>query len=231
MAVLTRRTWAELLTETILRVGNITASGFDTRLKYFLAASYTHLCTRYHHVELDTRSTVECSTSANFVALPSDLYILVAVILHQASPDIYIFPPGPPIIGPLVIEDYRLTSDNYVGYPTLARPTKCARYGNNLYFDSLPDQAYVVEFAYYRRGLLPNFGTTSPELDYDVDEHIMDGALRLAFPAVARADLGEVNRQLLEEWAESQVRVPLLDPLTNLPERERTGTTYTKGQG
>lgn len=222
MAVLARRTWAQMLTELQLRLGNITATGFSDRLQYLLTASYYDLCTTYHHVELDKIDTsVSCSTSNNEITLPTDLFKLVGIRLKAVG--------GASILGPVVLEDYRLSSDLYT--LTSGRPSRGGRFGTKFYFDKLPDAAYPLEIFYYRYPTAPDFGATSPELGPDLDEHILQGAIRLGFPAIARGDLGDVSRTLLEEWLQAQVRASLLEPLTALPERERTGTTYSRGQG
>ena len=221
MAVLVRRNWPQLLTETVLRLGNITSTGFDSRVQYWLAASYFHLCTLYHHVELDDIDTsLSCTTSTNEVTLPSDLFVLVGVRLKAVG--------GATILGPLLVEEYTLVADKYA--LESGQPSRCARFGNKLYFDKKPDVAYPLEVFHYRRGLAPDFsGTpTSPELDSDVDEHIIQGALALALPGVGRPDLAAVQRELLAEWLSAQVRSSLGDPLTALPERERTTAISTR---
>lgn len=222
MAVLARRTWATILTETVLRVGNITSTGFDARLQHWLAASYQSLCTTYHHVELDALDTSKtASTAANTVTLPTDVFVLVGVRLRSGST----------ILGPLVISDFRSVFDKYTA--EVGVPTRCARWANTIYFDKLPAAAYNLDIYYYKYGTAPDFTTpTSPELDRDVDEHIIEGAIRLAFPALARPDLGDVHRQLLGEWASDQIRSPLsTPPLPNFAERERTTTTTSGAQG
>lgn len=225
MAVLARRNWSQMLTELQLRVGNYSTTGFDVRLQHLLTASYHHICTTYHHTELDkTDSSVTCSTSTNEITLPSDLFILVAIRLRSTgSPSTY--------LGPILIEDFRSVSGHYTA--ETARPEKGGRFGSKFYFDKLPDAAYPLDILYYRHGLAPDFSgsPTSPELGPDVDEHILEGALRLAWPALARPDLGGVHRELLTEWLGSQIRPTTMFPLTDLPERERSATILSGTQG
>ena len=223
MPPLTRRNWSTMLTELQLRTGNITATGFTDRLKHLLVATYQDICTTYHHLELDKIDTsIVCSTSNNEITLPTDLYSLVGIRLKAVG--------GASILGPILIEDFRLTSHLYA--LSSGRPSRGGVFGRKFYFDTKPDQAYPLEVFYYRTGTVPDFDTpTTSDLAIDVDEHIIEGAIRKAFPALARPDLGEVHRQLLDEWLASQVRMPTIDGLVEEPERERTSTTYPRGQG
>lgn len=219
MAVLARRTWAQLATETTLRLGNIASPGFDSRVQYWLAASYFDLCTRYHHVELDmvTASALTLSVSTSSLNLPADLFVLISASIESTTIPIIDFRS--------VVHDIY---DNAAGVPQ-----KCARFGSKLYFDRIAGANYPTVFLwYYRRGTSPDFTTpTSPELDSDVDEHIIEGALRYAYPNLARPDLGAVQRELLNDWLSTQVRTPTSYPLTSLAERERSATTLSGTQG
>lgn len=219
MAVLARRTWAQMLTELTLRVGNITSPGFDSRLHYWLASSYFDLCTRYHHVELDmsTPTGLTLSVSTSSINLPTDLFVLISASIEST---------------PLPIIDFRsIVDDIYTNASGV--PQKCARFGNKLYFDRIAADNYPTVFLwYYRRGTAPDFAApTSPELDSDCDEHILEGALRYTFPNLARPDLGAVQRELLNDWLSTQVRTSTMYPLTNLAERERSATTLSGAQG
>lgn len=222
MAPLARRTWAQMATEVTLRLGNPTTTGFDARIQYALVASYDDLCTTFHHVELDNIDTSKvCSTSTNTVTLPADCLVVVGVRLKAV---------GGAVLGQVLVEDYRLGSALYVA--TSGQPTRCSRFQNSLYFNTKPDQAYPLEIFYYRRCTVPDFSASaSSELDRDVDEHIIEGAIRRLFPAISRADLGDVQRTLMSEWMGAQFRSSILDPLTAAPEKEFSATTYTKGQG
>lgn len=213
-----------MLTELTLRCGNITSTGFDARLQHWLAASYANLCTTYHHVELDALNTsLTTDSTVNTVALPADTFVLISVKLYRST---IVDTP----VNTLTLVDFRSLIDDYTGASAL--PTKAARYGNTLYFDSKPDDTYRLYVYYYKYGTAPDFTTpTSHELGLDVDEHIYEGALRYVMPNLARPDLGAVQRQLLSDWLNEQVRVTTSDQLTALPERERTTTTFTKGQG
>lgn len=229
MAVLAARTWAQLLTEALLRVGNITTSGFDARMQRWLEAAYFNLCTTYHHVEFDTISTsLTASTTSNEVDLSSlspKLFVLAGLRLRASSTT------TSTITGPLVPRDFRSVFDKYTA--TAGQPTTVARWGDKLYFDTLPLAAYGLNLYYLRYPTAPDFAApTSPETGRDVEEHIIEGAIQLAFPGMGRPDLGAVNRELVATWLNEQVRLPLTaDPIVNLPERQRAGTTTVQGQG
>lgn len=221
MAVLARRNWAQLLTELTLRLGNITSSGFDARLQYVLAGAYFDICTTYHHAELDavTASPITLTIAESSVPLPTDLFVLVSASIEGVQ---------------LPVVDFRQLIEELRSAGAAGVPTKCARYGGRLYFNKVAAASYAsVLVFYYRRGLAPDFSgsPTSPELDSDVDKHIMELALSTAWQALGRPDLAATEQQKYDAWASMQVRVSLIDPLVAQQEKGLAGTTYTKGQG
>lgn len=200
MAVIVRRTWAQLRDEAIKRAGNLDATGFSGRVEYTLWAAWHDLTTTYHFTGLDKIDTsLVLSTSTNELALPTDCFIVVGVGLRSAA--------GTTYLGPMTPVDYRTLFQDYTA--TSGQPTRRARFGASLWFDKKPDAAYHIDLAYYRFATAPDYSSTSPELSSDVDEHLVEGALRKLFPAIGRPDIGEVNAQLLSEWLGFQVRPAL----------------------
>jgi hypothetical protein len=228
MAALTRRTWAQLQAETVKRLGNVDSTGTDgttfaTRVNYWLRAAHLDLSTTYHHFELDQTSPLTLSTSVNSVALPADCFIVVAARLKDAA--------GTTLLAQLTQKSFQALSDEYRA--TAAQPEFYARYGPNLYVNCLPSSAFKVDLFYYRLPAAPDFaGSGSPETGEDLDEHLMEGACRKAFPGLGRADLGDVGRQLLSEFLAMQPRPSVLDEqLPNLQERVQSPRTYGGAQG
>ena len=222
MAAITRRTWANIRDEVIKRLGNITATGFSGRVEYSVWAAYQDIATTYHHFELDDVDTsLTCSTSTNDVSLTAGTFMVIGVRLKSVA--------GAVLTG-LESVDFRRLSDDYLA--TSGRPTQYSRFLNKLYFDKKPDLAYPLEVYRYKRCTAPDFSSTSPELDSDVDEHIIEAACRKLFPMIARPDIGEVNRQLMTEWLSMNVRPSLIDePLPNMSERSRSATALAGAQG
>lgn len=228
MAALARRKWSEIQSETQKRLGNTDSTGtdgvlFTTRIAYWLRAAHLDLCTTYHQFELDQTTQLTLSTSANSVALPADCFIVVAVRLKDST--------GAAFLGQLTGKSYQVLADAYTG--AAGQPAFVSRYGPNLYFDVLPSSAYKLDLFYYRYPTSPDFGGSgSPETGEDLDEHIIEGACRHAYPAIGRADLGDVYRQLLSEYLAMQPRPSVLDEqLPNLQERIQSPRTYGGAQG
>lgn len=224
MAVLARRNWKQLREETLLRLGNPSATGMSARVEYWLKAAYDELWSVYHHFEFDKIDTsLSLSTSTNELALPSDCFIAMQLILKSAD--------GATFHGERINEDLRMVAAAYAG--ATGTPTMCARFGSKLYFDKKPSEAFDVELYYYRTGTSPDYSTpTSPETATDCDEHIIQWALRLAMPGLGRPDLGEVQRQLMTEWLAQQVRPATGEsPLAARAERERVTTVHGGMQG
>lgn len=224
MAVIARRTFVGIRDEAIKRCGNIGASGFSSRVEYFVTAAYDEICSTYHHFELDKIDpNIVLSTSANSITLPSDCFVVVNLVLRNAA--------GTAIVGEVGLYDGRRV---FAGYAAeIGQPTRYARFGTKLYFDKKPDVAYTSDLYYYKSPIAPDFGgaPTSPETARDVDEHIIEGAVALTSSAIKDVDFGGVNRQLLADWLASQVRNPTQVPLSDGRERRATQSTIGGAQG
>lgn len=228
MAVLTRRTWVQIQSETVKRLGNIDSVGtdgvtFPTRVGYWLYSGMLDLALTYHHFELDQSTVTVLSTAVNSLPLPADCYIVIAVRLKDVTGAIF--------KRQLTYKQFQSLADDYVAQ--VAQPQFYSRYGSNLYVDTLPDAAYRIEIFYYRLPVAPDFtNSASPDLGVDLDEHIMEGACRKAYPNLGRPDLGDVGRQLLSEFLAIQARPSVLDePLPDFPERKQSARTMAGPQG
>jgi len=219
MATITRRGWSAIEAEVQRRLAGNNATGFTTRIDYWVWAAYLQICLTYHHFELDKEDlTLSIALGANTLNLPADCYAVVAMTLRDN---------GSNIVGEVADYEFTALRGQYVA--SAGQPTRRARWGSKLYFDKKADQLYNVDLYYYRVPTAPDFATTTaPETAADVDEHIIEGACRLGNPAIGRSDLGDVDRQLLADWISQQIR-PSLNQDGILEQRERMGTNRTLG--
>ena len=219
MAVIGRRTWANIRDEVIKRCGNITSTGFSARVEYCVWSAHLYLCTTYHHFELDkVDASIVLSTSANSITLPSDCYIVLGLRLKDA--------PGTAILGEVTELDVRRVLAEYKAVS--GQPKRRGRLGNKIYFDLKPAAAYTSELYYNAKPLAPDFSSTSPETDVDVDEHIIEMASNLVSGATSDGPYAGLNRDLLNSWLQAQPRSSTSDLI--LPDqRERVATQVPMG--
>ncbi len=223
MAAIARRAWSALRDEAILRLGNITATGFSARVEYFMTQAYFDLALMFHHHELDVIDTTKTlSTSNNEVTLPTDTYIVVSVRLKSVAGV---------ILGPLTFKDARSLFDDYTGV-TAGQPKSYTRFASKLYVETKPDAAYPLEIFYYQLPTAPDFSSGSPVTGRDMDDHIIERTLQLGWPAIARPDLGSIQGELLTEWLQRQVRSDLVgEPLPAMREKPLSGSSFGGVQG
>jgi hypothetical protein len=217
MAVIARRGWSAVLAEVLKRTGNLNATGFSSRVEYFIWSAYLKLTLTYHHFELDTSQDLSFAAGDTSKALAADTYIILGASLLSGTTFLRNLAP---IHAPAMLTDLTLAQ--------AARPSKYARYGANLVIDCPADQAYAVRVFYYQTPAAPDFATTNlPAFASDCDEHLIEQAVRMVMPAVGRPDLGDINRQLLSEWLAEQPR----DPILAQPQvgRERASTNRMIG--
>lgn len=218
MATITRRGWSLIQDEAQRRLAGIASPGFTARIDYWVWAAYQQICLTYHHFELDSFSTsLSIALGASTLALPADCYAVIAMTLRDGT-------------GAYAgeVRQYELAAVRGAYVAASGRPSRRARFGSTLYLDMKADQLYNVDLFYYRFPTAPDFATnTAPETASDVDEHIIEGAVRLAHPAIGRSDLGDVDRQLLADWLSQQIR-PSLNQET-LEDTERAGAERTLG--
>jgi hypothetical protein len=223
MAALARRTWLDLQTETQRRLAGINATGFTTRIQYWLRAAHFDLCTKYHFFELDKEDLTKTLTiGSNLLALPADCYRFIAMTVRD--------PVSLAQIGEVV--DYSFSALRQAYTATSGMPTRRARFAQNLYFNFKADLAYPVDICYYRLPTAPDFGgSASPDTGEDVDEHIIEQACRLANPALGRPDLGDIDRGLLMEWLNEQPRPMQVQEPLEKRDRMEQGRNLGGAQG
>lgn len=220
MAAIARRTWAELRTEVVRRAQGIDATSFSSRVEYALWSAYQDLCLTFHHFELDKVDTsLSLSTSVNSLALPPDCYIVVGVRLRNAA--------GSAFVRQLSYKSPHVLLNEYRGAP--GTPTQYTRFLNTLYFNLLPDTAYHVDLFYYRNPTAPDFsGSATPDTHPEVDEHLIQSALSLLFPALGRPDLAGQHLANLQSWLPMNSR-PAIVVETPAGQRERYETPRAIG--
>lgn len=228
MAILTRRTWSQLLSELVLMGGGHDYSGYDTRCKHALANAYMDLCARFHHYELDTSASFTVSTTRSYAA-PSDLFIAISIVFDAdttASERLVILNPSPfqSIIGS--------RWERISGTPSVA-VTKYARFGADLIFDGPKTGSVTGTIYYYRYPTMPDFDVAAyPEIAVEWDEHLLELAVAKMQRKAWRPDLAMVNAQLLEAWLAEQIRPGTSDqPLTGIPGRSFSGLAMGGKQG
>ena len=225
MALIVRRTWAQLRDEVIRRAGGIDASTWSGRVEYALWATHIDLCTSYHMFELDKiDTTLTLSTSVPSLALPTDCYIVVGVRLRDAAT-------GNTVLNQLSYQAARILLMEYRNTPA-ARPKKYTRFLSTLYFDSLPDAAYHVDLYYYKNPTAPDFSSTSPETHPELDEHLIQGTLSTLFPSLGRPDLSTSHLQNLQTWLSLNTRPAMVaESPAGKTERFETVTSHGGQQG
>lgn len=222
MAVITRRTWQAIETETIRRLAGQTQTGFSLRVDHWLWNAYRMLTSTYHFFELDKEDvSLTIASGANTLALPADCFAMIAMTLRVSGAQVG------------EVQDYSFSALRSAYTATAGQPSRRSRFAGKLYFDVKADKSYDVDLYYYRTPADPDFasGSAFPETSVDVDEHIIEGACRFANPAIGRPDLGDVDRQLLTEWLAQQVRPALVAEPLEARERTETGRTLGGMQG
>jgi|SRR5688572_5572904 len=85
MAVITRQTFANMVTEVTKRLGGHDYSGFDSRVKYWVTSTYYDLALTIHHFELDKSTTASLTSGTSSVSVPADTYLVVGVACPHAT--------------------------------------------------------------------------------------------------------------------------------------------------
>lgn len=222
MAVITRRTWANLLTEATRRLKGIDYVGFDARVQQWLADASLFLSTTYHHFELDMRATGTLSTASNEITLPADCFI-ASIVERKAV--------GGTPSGSLRLKDYHSYLSTYAA--ASGKPTTFTRFGSKLLLDVIPDAAYPYELFYYRLPTAPDFsGSATSELGWDTDAALLDVTLALATSNLSMLDSIDIHRQLFSDWLAAQVRPPLnASDQPDRPLSPRTNQSHGGQQG
>ncbi len=221
MAVIARRGWSAIKAEVIKRVGNLTAAGFDARVEQWIWAAYLKLATGYHFFEFDASQDLAFAAGDSSKTLATDTYIILSVSLVSGSTLLKSLRPSH---APSLLTDLSAAQ--------AGRPSRYARYGSSLYLDCPCDQAYTLRVFYYQLPAAPDFATTAtPAFASDVDEHLIEQAIRIIMPGIGRPDLGDINRQLLSDWLADQPRDPIQARPQTEQERATTNRTIGGAQG
>lgn len=201
MTVLSRRTWSDLKTEHISRLGRTSDTNYAPRAERFIESAYYELALTYHHFELEDENTsVSTSTSAAYVSLPTDTYIVFGVWTQD--------PGTSDDRKPLAYRN--LKQILHAGDPERsAEPKAYSRSGQRLYFDTMPDQVYPLKIFRYIRPTAPDFSSGSPTLDRLWDEVILDLSVARGLSASWEPEAAALAQQRVMEFIERSAQ-PLL---------------------
>lgn len=205
MAVLTRRTWSDLLAEHKLRVGRNT-SGYDSRGQRFLETAQYDLGTVFYHPDLtDPDGSITLSTSNPYVNLPNDWFVILVIQLLDeggTSSRRRITMKHPSVI----LQDPQ--------FGRTGEPTKAALLANQVWFDRLPEHAWKARVVYQKLPTAPDFaGSVSPDLHRSWDDRILERAAILHYDAHGRPDLGDAVEKRFQGWLKKNP-TPTLQSMT-----------------
>lgn len=222
MAVLTRRTWANLRDEALKRIGRSGDSAASSRVEYWIDAVYRNLALTYHHYELDTELVDQAlAEDADELALPADCYVLLAVRLKtNAGVD----------IGRLLPERASFTIG--ARSSSTEQPKTYARFGAKIYFPAPADDAYKLDLYYYKVPTAPDFSSGSPAWDRLWDEYLVQGACDLAMRGYWVPELAAGHAQSLAAFLDRVVNPQLASGiLTDSEDRRTTDQPHGGAQG
>lgn len=197
MAVLDRRTWDELKTEHIQRMGRVNDTNYALaagRAERFLESAFEEVCHTWHFYELDaTDSDIPLVKTVNSIDISSlGAYIVVAVARLDSNNKFE---------QALEYQEARFSFQAYM--PTKGTVSKYTRFGDLLYFDRLPNTANKLEIRYYKEPTAPDFSDGSPEIGRVWDEAILNLSLAQAHTALWRYDIGQAHEARYEKLANS----------------------------
>lgn len=224
MTAIARRTWSQVETEVIKRLGNIDSPGFSARADNWIWEAYKWLSLTYHHFELDEIDGRQVTpTNGTAILLPDDCYSLIAVIRRDAA--------GKPTGSGLTRSWPSSLFADFTGQVGI--PSKYARYGSKVFLNTISDQPYPLDIYYYRLPTQPDFASNSlgSELGADLDESLINLTLQVAFPAIGRPDLGDYCGTLASNYLQMQSRPALITEPLAVRERIETNRTIGGGQG
>jgi hypothetical protein len=225
MAEPTRYTWATMKAEHILRMGREADTNYASRAEHFISAAYLWIAKKWHFLELDSENTsLVFSTSNNEVDIASiSPCIVYGVELRAVSDSAF--------IKMLVYQHSRRIFDTYQA--TAGEPVYYTQFGEKLYCDRLPDQAYKSRiFFYSSEPTKPDFGSGGSELGESWDEAILQYSLYLAATALSRPDLAAGHYMVFQEQVNRAPEPMIADePQRPEPSRPLTDRSHAGGSG
>jgi hypothetical protein len=224
VAVLARRTWANLRDEALQRLGRPGDTLESPRVEQYLAAAQYDLGILYHHPELDEETTTAtASTSTNLVALPASTYVVIAVTVRTVGTGAF--------LKSLTNDSSWFNIKSFAGRSKA--PDSWCRFGNSIYFDTIPDQAYPLTIWRYKEPTAPDFaGSATPALGRPWDEHILEYAAVRAAGGHWAGDLQNLTQPLLSDFLAKVAQPALADsPLIRLGPHPTRAATHGGAQG
>lgn len=203
MADITRRTFGNLRTEALKRLGHAAAGAtYQGRVEHLLYSAYLELSLTFFHHELVTYDTsLVASTSVPTLALPANCYAVMGVAIRSAANA---------WIGPLRRSTEHSMAKQDQTTASTGQPDEWARRGANLWFDKVASTALKIDLLYYKTPDAVDFTTSdTSELHWLFDEMILQRALSLGWPTRWRFDLESVQRELLTDVLGRTLHAPL----------------------
>jgi hypothetical protein len=223
LAAIVRRAWSEIVTEVTKRLGGNDATNFSTRIHYWIYHAYVHLCTQYHHYELDSKTQLTLPTTfppkVSISAVTPKPYVLVSAQLLNTAGTTLVRPLKGPAYAEGLLAALRITAGS---------PTTWTRYGTDFWVDQTADAAYKVDLYYYALPAEPDFASSStyPAFSADCDEALIQAAVALGKGSIT---MPGVERELLSDWLAQQPRASTLEEPA--PRKEKSGAGRSLGGG
>lgn len=213
MAVLARRTWAQLKAAVSARSGRTGDTTFEAAggvLEHAIADAYFDLALTFFHHELVTTELVTINTDTNALALSglsSTLYVPICISLFT---DDVIVPPAPlRVLQQESLKDVR--TEQPAGLDD-SKVRSWARHGDEILFSGYfagTVTARQAQVTYYREPTAPDYSTGGSELARVWDERIIQSALAILFPAIWRFDMAGVQAERLKDFLDRSLHLPL----------------------
>lgn len=225
MADITRRTFANLLTEALKRLGHSNAGAtYQGRVQHLIYSAYLELSLTFFHDELVKfdNTTLTASTSSPVLALPSDCYVPMDITLRNAA--------GTAFVASLRQAGIHSLAKNDPTTAATGEPDEWSRRGANIWFDKVPSIAYKVDLLYYKTPDTVDFTTSdTSELHWLFDELILQRALSLGWPTRWRFDMESVQRAVLTDVLGRTLHDPIKEVLLS-PVGARPSDDVTTGR-
>ncbi len=203
MAVLTRRTWANIRDEVITSVGGYDFTGFSSRVEYAVDSAYRILTANYHHFELEASTNATVATNDTSVTLPTSPASFIVMGLYR---------PSTPTLGNM-LDQKSFAALTAQFSATAAQPTTYCRFGGVLLLNCPCSATYAGTWIvrHYTFPTPPDFATGSPATSWLWDQQIIEGAVAIMMNKVWRPDLSAYGLQTMQAWLASQPQPALIE--------------------
>lgn len=229
MAVLTRRTWANLRDEAIAVGGGHSHSGWSGRVEHWMYEAYLDLALSFHHHELEASATVTTADQALSATLPADVFVVHSLAWAYRA-----------VAGQngIAVQLKEMRLNNLLAQRETQRPAlwrRYARQGATVQFDCPLDinQATTLTVLYYQVPAAPDFAlTTSPATNWLWDSHLVEATVAKICGRSWTWDSSGMFLQTLQTWLQQQIQPNMnQEPMNNPPEKPTASTNQGGNQG